>query len=776
MIIRPDSVKGQDVSVFSGSWNTSFQNDRDFLFASAWTYSGSPAVWRSFIQFDLDSLANLGCTVISAKLILQSTGSASQYHCGSGSTTVPCNTNQLDFSRIIEPWEEDTLLWNNQPQVTSSSSTTDLIVIPNEINPFASYEVEITDMVNFWLTQPNLNYGMRFALSSESFYSRVAFASSNNTNPNLRPMLVLELSCPNSCANLIEGYVYDDVNMDCNFDATENGLANWMVEIQPGPFYAITDTNGYYSAWVNSSSYTVTQFIPNTTLWNELCPIPYQYNLSTMNYGDTTSNVDFAVHADSYCPELTLDIGTGFFRKGHVSPMHVQYCNNGNQIATGVYVTIDFDPSLTPILSTVPWEMPQTGNVYEFFIDTLDVGQCADFVIDVQVGLNVFINQTLCVEGIITPIYNCTEPIDSNWDKSSVMVTGYCDNDSLACFTIFNTGSTSNGNMQGNSDYRIYENNVLVFSGTFQLNGQDSIMICWPANGNTIRLEADQRPGHPGNSHPNDVVEACGEDLQGNFVSGNVLTLPLDDDDLFVAIECHEVVFSWDPNDKTPIPKGIDQQGYISANDEIEYRIRFQNTGNDTALTIVVRDTLSEYLNPITFVNGVSSHNYTFNMYGNGILEWTFNNIMLPDSNVDESGSHGFIKFRIKQQPGNVPGTEIKNRAGIYFDYNDVVMTNTALNTINTMTAVSVPNIYDEQQYEVSVFPNPFVNAINFVVKGVEDSFHFTLYDITGKTIKQLNNNTNQLVMERDNLDAGIYYYTITSNNKVIANGKIVAQ
>jgi hypothetical protein len=52
------------------------------------------------------------------------------------------------------------------------------------------------------------------------------------------------------------------------------------------------------------------------------------------------------------------------------------------------------------------------------------------------------------------------------------------------------------------------------------------------------------------------------------------------------------------------------------------------------------------------------------------------------DSLRNEPESHGLIRFTI-QSKGILPvGTRFKNRAGIYFDYNDVVMTNDEQTTI----------------------------------------------------------------------------------------------
>jgi hypothetical protein len=67
--------------------------------------------------------------------------------------------------------------------------------------------------------------------------------------------------------------------------------------------------------------------------------------------------------------------------------------------------------------------------------------------------------------------------------------------------------------MTGSSEWRAYTDIrrtlTLVDSGDFQLDSGDSIQVSIPSNGVKIRLIADQRPGHPGNSEPQaDII--CG--------------------------------------------------------------------------------------------------------------------------------------------------------------------------------------------------------------------------------------------------------------------------
>ena len=133
---------------------------------------------------------------------------------------------------------------------------------------------------------------------------------------------------------------------------------------------------------------------------------------------------------------------------------------------------------------------------------------------------------------------------------------------------------------------------------------------------------------------------------------------------------------SFDPNDKTENYDGtiyIDQLGSFQS---LNYTIRFQNTGTDTAFNIIVRDTLTTKLDPSSFeITGVS-HPYTFTLKDNKYCTWTFSNIKLLDSNTSEPLSHGYISYRIKPQIALVLADTIRNQASIYFDYNPPVRTN----------------------------------------------------------------------------------------------------
>ena len=142
---------------------------------------------------------------------------------------------------------------------------------------------------------------------------------------------------------------------------------------------------------------------------------------------------------------------------------------------------------------------------------------------------------------------------------------------------------------------------------------------------------------------------------------------------------------SYDPNDKQGTPKLNPEQ--VAEGKYIDYLIRFQNTGTDTAFNIVVTDTLNPLLdvNSLQLIN--TSHPARITKKDNEI-GFEFLNIQLPDSIVNEPASHGFIRFRIKPQSSVTLNTVIPNEASIYFDYNTPIVTNTAVTSIIVDPAV----------------------------------------------------------------------------------------
>jgi len=169
-----------------------------------------------------------------------------------------------------------------------------------------------------------------------------------------------------------------------------------------------------------------------------------------------------------------------------------------------------------------------------------------------------------------------------------------------------------------------------------------------------------------------------------------------------------------------------------------------------------------------TVVPGVSSHNYDFKMYGPRVLEWTFNNILLPDSNVDEPNSHGFITFSVDQVPNLVNGSIINNDVGIYFDYNSPVITNTTLHTINDnfqINLVGIDELILSDDNIINIYPNPSNGVIYIELDGASKNKIFYVYDAVGKKILSgiLNQHINKINVSSFN--SGLYFIQIGKDN-----------
>jgi len=105
---------------------------------------------------------------------------------------------------------------------------------------------------------------------------------------------------------------------------------------------------------------------------------------------------------------------------------------------------------------------------------------------------------------------------------------------------------------------------------------------------------------------------------------------------------------AYDPNDKAGFPLGYTEHHYIENTQELEYLIRFQNTGNAPATDVKILDDIDEDLDLSTLkVIGNSHHVQTLINMDSREVEFLFENIFLPDSVNNESESHGFILFSV---------------------------------------------------------------------------------------------------------------------------------
>lgn len=220
-----------------------------------------------------------------------------------------------------------------------------------------------------------------------------------------------------------------------------------------------------------------------------------------------------------------------------------------------------------------------------------------------------------------------------------------------------------------------------------------------------------------------------------------------------------QVLCSMDPNDKMVTPEGADSVfHYTLKNEELNYTIRFQNTGTDTAFNINIVDTIDNNFDLSTF-HVLSSSNPVFIEINNGVVTFYFDNIMLPDSNTDELNSHGYIIYAITPV-ANVPDyTVVENTAYIYFDFNAAVITNTTFNTLVTQIPLSVKEISTDGSL---IYPNPVTDESMLRVTST-GTYDLHIYNSTGQEIIKKTISGDYMLIRKD-FAPGIYYYQLKEN------------
>jgi len=581
---------------------------------------------------------------------------------------------------------------------------------------------------------------------------------------------ILEAWDNSNCAE-VYGKVLFDLNDNCT-DDTEPGLKGWIVKaVGQKTYYGVSDAAGQYNITVTpGQAYTVSAVAPNT-LWEPCLPsniVAVSQAFDSLPGGDFL----FKKKAPIECPTLTVDLGSSNLRRCFSNNSYfIQYCNEGTAPATDAYIVVTLDAWLTPVSASKPYT-PIGNNRYRFDVGTVAVGQCGTINLFVKLDCNAPLGATHCSEAHIYPDTLC-EPPSLQWSGASLRVRSECEADSVR-FVMKNIGT---GNMTEAVEYIVIEDLVMMMKAGVQLDAGDSSVVKVPARGTTWRMELEQTAFHPGLSRPASVVEGC--NASTTFSTGMVNVFPPDDLDKFISVDCRENTAAYDPNDKQAVPTGYGTAHYVEPNTRLEYTIRFQNTGNDTAFTVVLRDTLSAWLDPATVRPGASSHPYSWDLSGTGHLTFTFENILLPDTATNLEASQGFVQYTIWPKDSVPLESQVLNRAGIYFDFNPPIITNQTLHTLGRNFIVSSTWQPERPQYRVKVMPNPMGDEARLEVLGLPDGFgdfHLQVFDLQGSAVRDIASATPVFLLKKAELPSGMYFFRVLAEGRLVGSGKVVVE
>jgi uncharacterized repeat protein (TIGR01451 family) len=230
----------------------------------------------------------------------------------------------------------------------------------------------------------------------------------------------------------------------------------------------------------------------------------------------------------------------------------------------------------------------------------------------------------------------------------------------------------------------------------------------------------------------------------------------------------HQVVTgSWDPNNKLSIRTNNNNPteqiiSSINPDQSITYVVNFQNTGTAPAVNVSIVDILSSDLVANSFQLLAMSHNG--NVFRNGSnVSFVFSNIMLPDSNTNEPGSHGFVAFKVNAVNGLPAGHVISDEAAIYFDFNQPVITNYAIVTMINPLGINE----HAADYQVNLYPNPSGGLININGNFTgSENMQLRLNDVTGRVIINETLKPANQSLDISGIAAGVYLLELSINQQ----------
>ncbi|MGB3547824.1 MAG: T9SS type A sorting domain-containing protein [Saprospiraceae bacterium] len=558
----------------------------------------------------------------------------------------------------------------------------------------------------------------------------------SNPCPDSAIYILPELPAP--CRVLSGRLLLDEGN--CQVDGTEIPFPEWFVRLQSlaepdSTYLARTDQSGNWVAAVPAGDYTV-QLSGYNQAFDDCTPLTTVTMPAT---GPDPAPVDILATAAIECAAMQTSIGAIRFRRCFDNQIIVNYCNDGSVTAENATLFVGLDEFLIyQSASLTPSQVLPNG--LQFDLGDVAPLQCGTISITVTVSCEAVLGQSHCISVNAKPGNGCPGP-DPAWSGATVEVTTECTNDG----TVFRIQNTGEGDMTVPLTYGIVEDGVMLLSAPTEvppLLSGESVDVILPNNqGAAYFIQTNQEPFSPGFTTPTAFVEGCTTAPGGAFSLGFANQLSDGDDRASFDRFCLENIGSYDPNDKQGTPRGYGDDHDILPGTPLEYMIRFQNTGTDTAFTVAIRDTLSAAFDLSTLRFTTASHQYSAEITAQGAMLLTFSNILLPDSTTNLAGSQGFITYTISPRADLPLQTRIENTAAIYFDFNDPIITNTTFHTIDTAFVPLVSGLRPPRaaRVDLQVFPNPATGAevLQLQHHGTSTRLSLTVYNALGRVVRR---------------------------------------
>jgi hypothetical protein len=205
LIVKGDRTSGKYQQLWLDSKN-GFAADttQPEMGAAAWTCNagGYPICnFRSVFRYDLQAIpANARITNARLYLYAKSDNINGNY----GNPTYGSNNTAL-LQQVIVPWTLAGTGWNNQPATTTDRQKQ----LPQSTSTRQNYVVDVTDFVQYWITNPDKNYGMQLRMQTEQYYNSMIFHAGQAAD-SLKPRLEVCYTVENTDTSLVEAKLYSN--------------------------------------------------------------------------------------------------------------------------------------------------------------------------------------------------------------------------------------------------------------------------------------------------------------------------------------------------------------------------------------------------------------------------------------------------------------------------------------------------------------------------------------------------------------------------------------
>ncbi len=81
------------------------------------------------------------------------------------------------------------------------------------------------------------------------------------------------------------------------------------------------------------------------------------------------------------------------------------------------------------------------------------------------------------------------------------------------------------------------------------------------------------------------------------------------------------------------------------------------------------------------------------------------------------------------------------------------------------------------QEIKTSLYPNPMQDKTILTIQGSSKNALLNIYDINGQKVRSIStDNRQEIIISRDNLASGIYFYELKNSQAILSSGKIVVE